>query len=318
MHAEHAETDMERIGAEVFKRLADLAVLFHGGGQIRLADVDVVFLDAVDEDLNREVLAADLLDAGDDLADEAGAVFKALGTVLVVAVVSLAGEEGLADVVAGSIDLHSIKTEILHLFGTVDEVCLHQLDFFRCQMLGKGGGIHRRSRGIEAAEGTAHAAELIADIAAGGMNAVHNRLDMRICDLGGTGSREIVVELQKVLHPDHLYAAFGKVGIVLDRFLLAALLGIGTGSRLHHAVAELEPAELPRAEHRGKIGIRVAEIVILRIAVSAAFSSSANAAAGAIRLDAARPNAPAAVPFRKSRLEMFIEIPPILFLPFLA
>ena len=256
---------MERIGPELFKCLADFAVLLDGGRQIRLTDVDVVLFDAVDQNLNGEVLPAELFDAADDLTDKSCAVFKTLRTVFVVAVISLTGEKGLADVVAGSVDLDRIEAQILHFLCALDEVFLDQLDFFPRQMLGKSRSILRCGGSVKAAEGTAHAAELIADIPARFVNAVNDSLDMGVLDLHGAAAREIISERKEVFHPDHFHAALCESSIVFNRFLFTAFLGIGACRGFHHAVIQRQPAEFPRAENRGKVRVRIAEIIILRV-----------------------------------------------------
>ena len=179
--------------------------------------------------------------------------------------VSLPGEEGLADVVAGSIDLNGVKAEILHLFGALDEIFLNELDFFSGEVLGKGGSILWSGGCIKTAEGTAHAAQLIADISAGRVDTVDDSSDMGGLDRLLTAAREVLAEGQEVFDPDHLHTALGKRGIILNGFFLAASLGVGTGGGFHHAVVQGQTAELPGAENRGEIGIRVAEIVVLGI-----------------------------------------------------
>ena len=97
------------------------------------------------------------------------------------------------------------------------------------------------------------------------MHPVDNGFHVGVLDLCGTAAGEVVSEGQEVLNPDHLHPALCKGGIVLDGLLFAALLGVGTGRGLDHAVVQRQPAELPGAEHRGEIGIRIAEVIVLRI-----------------------------------------------------
>ena len=132
-------------------------------------------------------------------------------------------------------------------------------------MLGEGRFIHCGGRGIKAAERSAHAAELVADVAAGFVYAVHDCFDMGILNCGRARTWEIVVELQEVLHPYHLNAALGKVGIVLDSLFLAALLGVRTCGGLHHTVIQGQAAELPWAEDRREIGVGIPEVIVLRV-----------------------------------------------------
>ena len=264
VHAQRSKAQMQGARAGVLQHLADFAVFFDGGEQGAVADVHVVLFDDVDEDLDREVRAAFLLDAADDLSNKAGAVFEALRAVLVVTMVSHAGEERLADVVAGGVDFHRVKADALEIHGSGDKVVLQVLDLFAGQMLGAGRLVLRSGRRVKAAELLAHAGELVAHVAARivhSLDELGQRLGRRILLAGVEIMR---IQLQEVFHPDHFHAALGERLVVGDELFLGAH-GVRAGSGLHHAVIELQAAELPAGEDRSHVGILAAVIVILRV-----------------------------------------------------
>ena len=113
---------MHGIAAGGLEQLRELDALFDrdhevaGSGQgvvevheRRVVGEVVVFLDAIDEHLHDEVVAASSLDLRDALGDEAGAILQAADAVLVGARVVEAREEVLADVEAGRVDFERLK-----------------------------------------------------------------------------------------------------------------------------------------------------------------------------------------------------------------
>ena len=262
---------MQRIGAGRFEHLGDLTVLFHRGQLVVLADFLVVFLDGVDQNLNREVLSAFLFDALNDLAEEAGAVFKGLGTVLVGTGVAVAGKEGLADVVAGGIDLHTVDALALKVFRRVDEGLLQKLDLVKVHLVRSGALELRGSGSVKTGEGRAHEGELIAAVAALGMDGfgkLGQIAGFTVIDLVMRG--EGGVEIDEVFNPDQFHTAAGPVGVLGDDVLLG--LGgevSGTGSGFDKAVFNGQTAELPGLEenagaHVGGI-IPAEDLALLRV-----------------------------------------------------
>ena len=262
--AERSETQMQAVRTGGLEHLTDLAVFLHRGGQRAVAHLHIVLFDDVDQDLNNEVLAALFLDALDDLGHKARAVFKGLRAVFVIAIVAHAGEEGLADVVAGRVDLDRIEALLLDILGAGDEVLLQHMDLVQRQMLGMRRLILRGGSGIETAELLSHAGELIADVRTLGMQPVGQLLERN--RLFGFLARilEIVIEFDKVLDPDHFDTAVGEV-LIVGQELIRIVAGIGTGGGLHHAMAQFDLAELPGGEHMAQIGIFAAVIIVLRI-----------------------------------------------------
>ena len=246
------DAHVQRVGTGRLELLAQLDVLLDGGEALVLAQVHVVCFDAVDEDLHGEVLAAGALDALDDFAHEACAVLKALRAVLVLAVVAVARQECLADVVAGGVKLNGVETSVLEHDGHVDEVLLHLLDLVEREVVGLGAGELGCRGGVEAAEGGAHEAQLVAAHAArfvnGGSHLVEDGV-ARVAHL--VGSRVVGHEARVVLDPHEVAAALDELDILVDDALVGDFRQVErAGGRLHHAVAELEFAEVPGREER--------------------------------------------------------------------
>ena len=247
------DAHVERVGAGRLELAAELDVLLHGGEAVVLAQAHVVGLDAVDEDLHGEVLPAGILDALDDLAHEAGAVLEALGAVLVVALVAVAREERLADVVAGRVELHRVEAGVLEHLGNVDEVLLHQVHLVEREVVGLGAGELLGRGGVEAAEGGAHEAQLVAAHAA---RLVHGGRHLVEDGVGGVahlvGGRVVGHEARVVLHPHEVAAALDELHVLVDDALVGDVGQVErAGGALHHAVAELQLAQVPRREERG-------------------------------------------------------------------
>ena len=246
------DAHVQRVGAGRLELLAQLDVLLDGREALVLAQVHVVGLDAVDEDLHGEVLAAGALDALDDLAHEARAVLKALRAVLVLAVVAVARQERLTDVVAGGVELDGVEASVLEHDGDVDEVLLHLLDLVEREVVGLGAGELGRRGGVESAEGGAHEAQLVAAHAARLVDrGSHLVEDGVACVAHLVGSRVVGHEACVVLDPHEVAAALDELDVLVDDALVGDLGQVErAGGRLHHAVAELELAEVPGREER--------------------------------------------------------------------
>ncbi len=156
------DADMQRVGASGLDELAHLLVLLHGGEEGGVADGLVVLLNAVDEHLDGEVGTAFGLDAAHDLADEAGAALEGLRAVVVLALVAVAGHEGLADILAGGVDLHAVEAAALQGGGGLDGVGDEVLDLLGRHVHAVRGLEDGRGVGLETAEHEAHGGQLVA------------------------------------------------------------------------------------------------------------------------------------------------------------
>ena len=138
------------------------------------------------------------------------------------------------------------------------------MDLVQRQVLCVGGFILCGSGRGKARKLLPHAGELIADMRAFCVQAVCQFLQRNIFFRDLAGIFEVVVELYKVLYPDHFHAAVGKAFIVGKEFIRVCA-GVGAGCRFYHAVAQLNAAELPGRENMAEVGVFAAVIVILRI-----------------------------------------------------
>ncbi len=262
MVAQGAETQVHGIGAGSLELLGERdALVYRGGfakglGQVAIQIHErgvvgevVALLGQVDEHLHGEIVTAGGLDLLDALHHEAGAVLDAAGAVLVVAIVVEAGEELLALIEAGGIDFHGLEAHGLQLGGQGGTGGLDALDGLHGQF--RGG--HAERRPLEADVGTV-GFQLVGQIGEEGNGFFGHR-----AAVGGHGEG-------LALHPDHSCAALGEVHVVLAQLVgVAGQVGSAAGGALHHAVLDLEVAELPGREQRGEIGGACAVVVVLGV-----------------------------------------------------
>ena len=227
----------------------DGVVQGHEGGVV--GDV-VVFLNAVDEDLDVEVLAAFRLDLLDPLGHEAGAVFQRVDAVLVGAGVVEAGEKMLAHVEARGVHLDGLEAHLLHALGDGDAPVLDGVDVVHGHLV-----LAHAELGPLVAQARAVLAALLHQLLAEGQGlgghlaAVHGRLQGR-----------------DALDVDHLHAALGEVHVVLQQLVgEAGQIAGGAGGGLDHAVAELNRADLQRGKEGGEFLVAGAIVAALGIEV---------------------------------------------------
>ena len=249
MVAERAQAQMQGVSASSLEHLRELDAFFKRGHHGVVADVGVVRLDAVHENLHDEVVPAGRLDLLHQLHHVAGTVLQRLRAIIVFAHVLDARQERLADIEAGGIDLERLEPIPLDGLAYVDDAVLERMDLFDrhfvCAL--------RRERIV-----------LVAEVRAVLLAVLHQlfrelgRLRRVLSRHGG--------QLVHHFEPDHLYAALGEVHVVVVQFLREPREVAGRpGSRLHHTVAELYAAKLPRREQRAEIRGVLPVLVVLRI-----------------------------------------------------
>ena len=253
MHAERPQAHVQGIGTSSLKALGDFEVLLHRGHERGVAQVGVVLLDTVDEHLHGKVLPTGLLDALNHLAYKAGTILKALGTILVIALVAHAREERLANVVARSVNLNSIPTKVLKLLGKVGRILLEGMNLIDRHIASHGRGKRTRSRLLRATKRNTHAGDLITDVAPLFVNRIGEFLQRSSIHGHTTRHGEVLILVHKVLDPHHIHATMGK-GAIVGHALFVVLARIGACSRLHDTVLNLETAKLPGRKQRSEIG----------------------------------------------------------------
>ena len=253
MHTERPQAHVQGIGTGSLEALGDFEVLLHRGHERGVAQVGVVLLDTVDEHLHGKVLPAGLLDALNHLAYKAGTILKALGTILVIALVAHAREERLANVVARSVDLNSIPTKVLKLLGKVGRILLEGMNLIDRHIASHGRGKRTRSRLLRAAKRNTHARDLVTDVTSLFVNRIGKFLQRGSIHGHAARHGEVLILVHKVLDPHHIHPAVGKGAIVGHAFFVV-LARIGACGRLHDTVLNLETAKLPRRKQRSEIG----------------------------------------------------------------
>ena len=261
--AERAQAQVYRVGAGLLHALGHGDALFHRrdlvagvghhvvGGHERGAVVEVVVvLDAVDEDLHDEVVTGGRLDLLDALAHPARTVLGRGEAVLVGASVVEAREELLALVEAGGVDLDALEAHLLELGGVRSGDVLHGLDLL------DGHGVLGHARAEEG--------PLIAQVRAVLGAGLHEAL----AEVESVGAEGAVLAQSEglALDPDHLDAALGEVDVVVKQLVgVTGQVGGRTGGRLHHAVRQLDVAQLPGGEQRGEVGLGAEPVAVLGV-----------------------------------------------------
>ena len=241
-----SDPDMQAVRTCLFHLLRDGDGLFDGVIIIVVAKIFVVLFHAVDENLNDEVLAAGFFQTGHNFRGKLAAAVQRLWTIFIGAVVAGAGEEGLAEVVGGKVQLESVETVVLKSLADADDILNPLLD---------GVGVivaEERLREVQRTDGCAHGVKLIPDGAACGMEGVDQPLDIigfqRRFERTAAGD---FPDVGKVFDPDHLHAAVGHALVVVDVFIgVLPEKSQLEGGGLHHAVVEGAAAELPVGEER--------------------------------------------------------------------
>ena len=261
--SQRAQAQVHGIAAGGLEQLRELDALFDrdhevaGSGQgvvevheRRVVGEVVVFLDAIDEHLHDEVVAASSLDLRDALGDEAGAILQAADAVLVGARVVEAREEVLADVEAGRVDFERLEAHALDGLRKADADILDLHDVVDRKL----GHIAAHVRPLQAERRAVLRAlvdQTLAEVSRIGRGLVP----------GDKGS-------QFALDPDELDAALRHIDVVLEEFLgEAGQIRRRSGGGLDHAMARLDGADLDRREERAEIRGVLAVIGILRVDV---------------------------------------------------
>ena len=246
MLAAGSDPDMQAVRAGLFHLLCDGDGFFDGVVIVVVAQILVVLFHAVDENLNNKVLAAGFFQTGHNLGGKLAAAVQCLGTIFIGSVVAGAGEEGLAEVVGGKVQLEGVKAIVLKGLADADDVLNPLLDGVGVIVAEEG------LREIQRADWSAHGVKLIPDGAASGMEGVDKALDVigvqRCLERAAAGDFPDVGE---VFDPDHLDTAVGHALVIVDVFIrVMTEEGQLEGGGLYHAVVEGAAAELPVGEER--------------------------------------------------------------------
>ena len=228
MMPERSETEMHGVRSGRFEELGKFDPLFHHGDlgvrigysrverhERRVVGDIVILLNAVNQNLNVEVLSDFFFDSLDPFRDKPGTIFNAADAVFVLSGIINPGEEVLAHVEAGGIHFNCFEAHLLEILCNGNAAGLDGMDI-----------IHRHV--IFAA---AELGPLIAE--AGAVLPAFFRKLLAECDglfrHGAAVCRGF--ESSDALHPDHLDAALGEIYIILQQLVCQAFqIACGAGS----------------------------------------------------------------------------------------